>query len=181
MLDDAFSVGAMTTGAWWYIVPPGVCVVLVCWRSRCRSGAGGDLQPAAAEPLMTDAMLSLLEIDDLSVTYRDRGAAPLPAVRGVDLIVAAPARCVGVAGESGCGKSTLASTVLRLQPKDATVDRRGRWCDGEDVLTMQLGRPAGAALGRRLDRLPGRAALAQPGAPGRATRSPSRSGCTSPG
>ena len=29
MLDDAFSVGAITTGAWWYIVPPGVCVVLV--------------------------------------------------------------------------------------------------------------------------------------------------------
>jgi peptide/nickel transport system permease protein len=29
MLEDAFSVGAMTTGAWWYIVPPGVCVVLV--------------------------------------------------------------------------------------------------------------------------------------------------------
>jgi peptide/nickel transport system permease protein len=29
MLDSAFSVGAMTTGAWWYIIPPGVCVVLV--------------------------------------------------------------------------------------------------------------------------------------------------------
>jgi peptide/nickel transport system permease protein len=29
MLDDAFSVGAMTTGAWWFIIPPGVCVVLV--------------------------------------------------------------------------------------------------------------------------------------------------------
>jgi len=29
MLEAAFSVGAMTTGAWWYIVPPGVCVVLV--------------------------------------------------------------------------------------------------------------------------------------------------------
>ncbi len=29
MLDGAFSVGALTTGAWWYIVPPGVCVVLV--------------------------------------------------------------------------------------------------------------------------------------------------------
>ena len=29
MLDDAFAVGAMTTGAWWFIVPPGVCVVLV--------------------------------------------------------------------------------------------------------------------------------------------------------
>jgi len=29
MLQDAFEVGAMTTGAWWFIVPPGVCVVLV--------------------------------------------------------------------------------------------------------------------------------------------------------
>jgi peptide/nickel transport system permease protein len=29
MLEDAFSAGAMTTGAWWFIVPPGVCVVLV--------------------------------------------------------------------------------------------------------------------------------------------------------
>ena len=29
MLDDAFQVGAITTGAWWFIVPPGVCVVLV--------------------------------------------------------------------------------------------------------------------------------------------------------
>lgn len=29
MLQDAFEVGAMTTGAWWYIVPPGACVVLV--------------------------------------------------------------------------------------------------------------------------------------------------------
>lgn len=29
MLESAFDVGAMTTGAWWYIVPPGVCVVLV--------------------------------------------------------------------------------------------------------------------------------------------------------
>jgi len=29
MLDSAFGVGAMTTEAWWYIVPPGICVVLV--------------------------------------------------------------------------------------------------------------------------------------------------------
>jgi peptide/nickel transport system permease protein len=29
MLENAFHVGAITTGAWWYIVPPGVCVVLV--------------------------------------------------------------------------------------------------------------------------------------------------------
>jgi peptide/nickel transport system permease protein len=29
MLDDAYGVGAITTGSWWYIVPPGACVVLV--------------------------------------------------------------------------------------------------------------------------------------------------------
>jgi peptide/nickel transport system permease protein len=29
MLDDAYSVGAITTGSWWYFVPPGICVVLV--------------------------------------------------------------------------------------------------------------------------------------------------------
>ena len=29
MLEDAFSVGAITTGSWWFVVPPGVCVVLV--------------------------------------------------------------------------------------------------------------------------------------------------------
>ena len=29
ILEDAFNVGAITTGAWWFIVPPGVCVVLV--------------------------------------------------------------------------------------------------------------------------------------------------------
>jgi peptide/nickel transport system permease protein len=29
MLEDAYSVGAMTTGSWWFFIPPGVCVVLV--------------------------------------------------------------------------------------------------------------------------------------------------------
>ena len=29
MLEDAYGVGAMTTGSWWFVIPPGVCVVLV--------------------------------------------------------------------------------------------------------------------------------------------------------
>lgn len=29
MLDDAYSVGAMTTGSWWFFVPPGLCVIVV--------------------------------------------------------------------------------------------------------------------------------------------------------
>jgi peptide/nickel transport system permease protein len=29
MLDGAYQTGAITTGSWWYVIPPGVCVVLV--------------------------------------------------------------------------------------------------------------------------------------------------------
>lgn len=29
ILDDAFSAGAISQGAWWYLAPPGICVVLV--------------------------------------------------------------------------------------------------------------------------------------------------------
>lgn len=29
MLNDAYSTGAMTVGAWWYFITPGVCVILV--------------------------------------------------------------------------------------------------------------------------------------------------------
>jgi peptide/nickel transport system ATP-binding protein len=93
-------------------------------------------------------MSTLLEIEDLSVTYRTDGG-DLPAVRGVDLTVER-GEVVGIAGESGCGKSTLASTVLRLQPASAKVT--GRVCiDDEDVLTMRWGdlralRWAGASI-----------------------------------
>jgi peptide/nickel transport system ATP-binding protein len=78
----------------------------------------------------------LLNVRDLSVAY-STSEGRLPAVRGIDLVVRA-GEVVGVAGESGCGKSTIASTVLRLQPKDATVSGQVL-VSGEDVLTMKWG------------------------------------------
>jgi peptide/nickel transport system ATP-binding protein len=81
--------------------------------------------------------VSLLEIDDLSVTYRT-GGGPVPAVRGVSLDLPAGQK-LGVAGESGCGKSTVALALLRLLPTTATVSGRILF-DGEDVLTMRWGR-----------------------------------------
>ena len=91
---------------------------------------------------------SLLSLHDLKVTY-STSEGPLPAVRGVDLTVER-GEIVGVAGESGCGKSTLASTILRLQPANATVTGEVRF-DGRDVLTMRWGelravRWAGASI-----------------------------------
>ncbi|MGZ4458888.1 MAG: ABC transporter ATP-binding protein [Nocardioidaceae bacterium] len=82
------------------------------------------------------APAELLRMERVSVSYRTTDG-PLPAVRDVDLVVRS-GEVVGVAGESGCGKSTLASTVLRLQPKDATVDGRVL-VGGRDVLTMRWG------------------------------------------
>ena len=80
--------------------------------------------------------MTLLEIRDLSLTYRTK-QAEIPAVRGVSLQVAA-GETLGLAGESGCGKSTLASTVLRLYPKSARVTGQVL-LDGVDTLTMSWG------------------------------------------
>ncbi|MFE0739071.1 ABC transporter ATP-binding protein [Streptomyces sp. NPDC058855] len=81
--------------------------------------------------------MSLLEVRDLRVTY-GTGAAAVPAVRGVDLSLAAGQK-LGVAGESGCGKSTLALALLRLLPASARLSGE-ILLDGEDVLTMKWGR-----------------------------------------
>jgi len=90
----------------------------------------------------------LLSMRNVHVAYRTQ-EGPLPAVRGVDLVVR-EGEVVGVAGESGCGKSTLVSTVLRLQPKDAEVVGDVVVLGG-DVLTMKWGdlrvlRWAGASI-----------------------------------
>jgi peptide/nickel transport system ATP-binding protein len=80
--------------------------------------------------------MSLLDIKDLSVTYRTE-QGPVPAVRGVDLAVDA-GKTLGVAGESGCGKSTLVSAALRLLPRSAKVTGQVL-LDERDVLTMNWG------------------------------------------
>jgi peptide/nickel transport system ATP-binding protein len=81
--------------------------------------------------------MSLLRVEDLSVTYRT-AEGDVPAVRGVSLEVEA-GTSLGVAGESGSGKSTLAATALRLTPKTAAVTGRVL-LDDEDVLGMSFGR-----------------------------------------
>jgi peptide/nickel transport system ATP-binding protein len=97
---------------------------------------------------MRETTTELLAMRDVHVAYRTSEGA-LPAVRGVDLVVH-EGEVVGVAGESGCGKSTLVSTVLRLQPRDATVEG-GIEVLGDEVQSMKWGdlralRWAGASI-----------------------------------
>ncbi len=84
---------------------------------------------------MSDA--PLLELKDLSVTYRTR-SGDAPVVRGVNLELRG-ARTLGLAGESGCGKTTLANAILRLLPPSTRVEGQVL-LEGEDVYTMPPGR-----------------------------------------
>jgi peptide/nickel transport system ATP-binding protein len=82
--------------------------------------------------------VSLLEVNDLHVTYAARSPAPIPAVRGVDLRLDV-GETLGLAGESGCGKSSMAAALLRLLPQGAEVTGEVL-LDGENVFDMKPGR-----------------------------------------
>jgi peptide/nickel transport system ATP-binding protein len=82
--------------------------------------------------------VSLLEVNDLHVTYAARSPAPIPAVRGVDLRLDV-GETLGLAGESGCGKSSMGAALLRLLPPGAEVTGEVL-LDGENVFDMKPGR-----------------------------------------
>src|SRR5207245_2144960 len=73
-------------------------------HDRARVRDGGQSQAA---PLM-----SLLEVRDLTIAYRDRNAS-LQALDRVSFSIEA-GEALGIVGESGCGKSTLAKAILAL-------------------------------------------------------------------
>ena len=78
----------------------------------------------------------LLDIRDLTVTFRAGSAGRVRAVRGVSLTVAR-GETLSLVGESGSGKTTLVRAALRLG--DGEV--RGRaLLDGEDILHAPRGR-----------------------------------------
>ncbi|MGH2749520.1 MAG: ABC transporter ATP-binding protein [Actinomycetota bacterium] len=80
--------------------------------------------------------MSVLEVRDLSVTYRTR-AGEVPAARNVSFSIQR-GEVLGLAGESGCGKSTVAHALLRLLPEGTTTTGEV-FLDGEDVLKMKWG------------------------------------------
>jgi peptide/nickel transport system ATP-binding protein len=89
----------------------------------------------------------LLEIRDLSVTFRSAGGE-VPAVRGIDLTLE-PGRILGLVGESGCGKSAAMRALLGLNPR-GTATSGSAWFEGADLLQLRpraLRRHRGGSIG----------------------------------
>jgi oligopeptide/dipeptide ABC transporter ATP-binding protein len=76
----------------------------------------------------------VLRIDDLHVSYRDRGRS-IRAADGVSLALQ-QGSTLALVGESGCGKTTIALAILNLLPFSGVIESGRVLLDGRNVLSM---------------------------------------------
>ena len=80
----------------------------------------------------------LLEIKDLSVSYRNDEGEVNPAAMDVNLTLDR-GEVLGIVGESGSGKSTVSMSVARLLPSPPAFYPKGQiFLDGVEMLTLPL-------------------------------------------
>ncbi len=129
MLNLAFTRGAVSAGAWWALLPPGLAIVWVVLGTTLLGTALEELlnpklirhhlekekplkvRPAALPPPKPELML---EVRGLSVGYESPGGV-LTAVEDVGFELRR-GEVLGLVGESGCGKTTAVMGALRLLP-----------------------------------------------------------------
>ena len=159
MLNFAFGRGAVSAGAWWALIPPGLAIVWVVLGTTLVGTAledalnprlkrhhlerpGADVaRPALGprqglEPMAPDA---LLDVRSLSIEF-DGPRGPLRAVDDVSFRLRR-GETLGLVGESGCGKTTTVLGILRLLPPGGRVVGGSVLFEGEDLLGLD-----GAAL-----------------------------------
>ncbi|MDR5831353.1 ABC transporter ATP-binding protein [Caballeronia sp. LP006] len=85
---------------------------------------------------VTEADMSLCEIDGLDISFASHDGVPMPAVRGVSLSVERGER-LGIVGESGSGKSLTGRALLGLLPQGANWSAKALRFDGQDLLAMK--------------------------------------------
>jgi peptide/nickel transport system permease protein len=154
MLYWTQSAQAFTQGAWWWFVPPGLCIALLGMglallnfsideivnprlrtsrrhRSRTARRRNADRRqppvPAASAPALPAGVA--LAASGLEVAYGE-GDHAVRAVRDVDIALKR-GKVLGIAGESGCGKSTMAFALARLLQEPGHVAAGSIWFDPE--------------------------------------------------
>lgn len=156
MLNFAFLRGAMSAGAWWALVTPGMGIVwVVLSLTLLGQGLEQVLNPrlethhlmagrpsvqneAESESLKSqkgraDAPL-LLEVCNLSVNYvNDSSVAK--AVHNVSLQLH-EGELIGLVGESGCGKTTLMLALTRLLPAAGQIVNGHVYFQGKDLVNL---------------------------------------------
>jgi peptide/nickel transport system permease protein len=148
--------GAELSRAWWWFVPPGLCIALVGTGLAFINFGIDDLinprlrtikapsrerwawlrhRPTSPKARLESApeakSSTVLELANLSVEYRG-GGAPVRAVNDVSLSLRR-GEILGIAGESGSGKSTLARAITRLLRPPAEI------VSGEMTYTSRTG------------------------------------------
>ncbi|MDQ3691917.1 MAG: dipeptide/oligopeptide/nickel ABC transporter permease/ATP-binding protein [Chloroflexota bacterium] len=156
MLNFAFDRGAVSAGAWWALIPPGLAIVWVVLGTTLLGTALEDalnprlkrhhleasgtdvapdrLIPATGPPRTPGTTSPILRVRDLSIEFNAPGG-PLRAVDGVSFDLHR-GETLGLVGESGCGKTTTALGILRLLPPGGRVVSGSVWFDDEDLLSL---------------------------------------------
>ena len=154
MLNFAFSRGAMSAGAWWAFIPPGLAIVWVVLgttllgtaledilnprlkRHHLEAGRQDVIRPEfpPLPAIIPSPNAPLLSIRNLSVEF-DTPAGPVRAVNEVSFDLAR-GETLGLVGESGSGKTTAMLGLLRLLPPGGHVVGGQAVFEGEDLLSL---------------------------------------------
>ncbi len=149
MLNYAFSRGAMSTGAWWALVAPGLGIIwVVLGLTLVGQGLEQVLNPrldthhlmpgrpvVKSEAGAASEKRKLLEVQDLSIHYINEGKPAARAVENVSFSLK-EGELVGLVGESGCGKTTLMLALLRLLPSAGQIVNGHVYFNGKDLTAL---------------------------------------------
>jgi ABC-type dipeptide/oligopeptide/nickel transport system ATPase component/ABC-type dipeptide/oligopeptide/nickel transport system permease subunit len=151
MIYNAFDRGAVSSGAWWALIYPGVAVaVVVLACSLVGQAIETKLNPRSRVPFLSGKRFTvehpatpaapaaegdadaLLAVEGLDVWLRNAAGEELQVVRDVSFSLGRADR-FALVGESGSGKTTTLMSVLGLLPANARVRGAIRY-RGRDVL-----------------------------------------------
>ena len=157
MLNFAFGRGAVSAGAWWALIPPGMAIV---WVVLATTLLGTALEEALNPRLKRHHLEAdphahadrtrvgpprpipipgveapILQVRGLSVEFEVEGGS-LRAVDDVSFDLHR-GETIGLVGESGSGKTTTVLGLLRLLPPGGRVVSGQAFFDGEDLLALE--------------------------------------------